>query len=448
MNELKQRAEEVVRLAKSDGASAADVMIREEDTFSVTVRMGEVETLKEAISRGLLLRVFVGKRTATSNTSDLSESTITSLVRETVEMAKLTSEDQSGGLPDPSLFEADFPDLDLIDEGWETITPEQRIDLAKRAESAALSANKAIVNSEGGNFDYARSKTILANTLGFTGAYEGTTSSLSVSPIAQDADGMQRDFWFGVARHRSQLPPPEEIGRKAAERTMRRLGARKVATCEVPIIFDPVTARSFVGDVFSAVAGDAIYRRSSYLVDQIGKTVASPEVTIVDDARLPRGLGSAPFDDEGVFTRATSIIENGVLQNYLHSTYSARKLSALPTGNGQRVSSGSVVIGPTNFCLRPGQSSPEDIIASTKTGLYVIELIGSGVNHVSGDYSRGAVGIWIENGKLVYPVHEITIAGNLREMLKDVEAIGNDLTFFGSIAAPTVKIRKMVVSGD
>lgn len=448
MNELKHRAEEVVRLAKSGGASAADVMIREEDTFSVTVRMGEVETLKEAISRSLLLRVFVGKRTATSNTSDLSESTITGLVRETIEMAQLTSEDQSGGLPDPSLFENNFPDLDLVDEGWETITPEQRIDFAKRAEATALAADKSIVNSDGGSFDYARSKTVLANTLGFMGAYEGTASSLSVSPIAQSADGMQRDFWFAVARHRSDLAAPEEIGRKAAQRTLRRLGARKVATCEVPIIFDPVTARSFVGDIFSAVAGDAIYRRSSYLVDELGQTIASPTVTIVDDARLPRGLGSAPFDDEGISTHATSIIEDGVLRNYLHSTYSARKLNAKPTGNGQRVSSGSVVIGPTNFCLKPGQGSPEDIIASTKTGLYVIELIGSGVNHVSGDYSRGAVGIWIENGKLAYPVHEITIAGNLREMLKDVETIGNDLTFFGSIAAPTVKIRQMVVSGE
>jgi PmbA protein len=448
MHELKQRAQEVARLAASGGATAADVMIREDNTFSVAVRMGEVETLKEAISRSLLLRIFVGKRTATSNTSDLSPATIQKLVLETIEMAKLTSEDESGGLPEPSLFQDRFPDLDLVDPGWDAIAPGDRIDFARRAEKAAFDFDSAIVNSEGGYFDYSRSKTVLANTLGFMGAYEGTSAALAVTPIAQSNNGMQRDYWFSVARHRAELGSPEEIGRKAAERALRRVGARKVATCEVPIVLDPLTARTLAGDVFSAVAGDAVYRRSSFLVDQIGQTVASPAVTIVDDARLPRGLGSAPFDDEGIPTRSTSIIDAGVLQNYLHSSYSARKLNASPTGNGQRVSSGSVIIGPTNFYLKAGQHSPEDIIASTKAGLFVVELIGSGVNHVSGDYSRGAVGIWIENGKLAYPVHEVTIAGNLREMLKDVEIVGNDLTFFGSVSAPTIKIRKMVVSGE
>jgi PmbA protein len=448
MDTLKQTAEQIIHRAKRAGASGADVLIRQDDTFSVNVRMGEVETLKEAISRGLLLRIFVGQKTATSNTSDLSPALLESLVDETVEMARITSDDASGGLPDPTLFSSTFPDLDLLDNGWETLTPDQRIDIARRAEAAALSEDPAITNSEGASFDYARSKTVVANSLGFVGAYEGTGASIAVAPIAQSKAGMQRDYWMSAARHRRLMESPEDIGRKAAQRTLRRLGARKVATCEVPVVFDPMTARSLVGHVFQAVSGDAIYRRRSFLVDQIGQAVASPHLTIVDDARLPAGLGSSPFDDEGIPTQTTDIIQDGVLRKYLHTSYTARKLGSLPTGNGSRASSGSVTTGPSNFYLKAGPYLPEEIINSVKSGLYVVELIGFGVNQVSGDYSRGVVGLWIENGKLTYPVQEVTIAGNLREMLKDVEMVGNDVHFLGSIAAPTLKIRKMVISGE
>ena len=448
MDTLKQTAHQAIQRAKRAGASGADVLIRQDDTFSVNVRLGEVETLKESISRGLLLRVFVGQRTATSHTSDLSPALVDRLVDETVEMARITSEDKSGGLPDPALFSDTFPDLDLLDAGWETLTPDQRIDIARRAEAAALAEDPAITNSEGGSFDYARSKTVVANTAGFVGAYEGTGAYIAVAPIAQSKDGMQRDYWMSAARHRRLMESPEEIGRKAAGRVVRRLGARKVATCEVPVVFDPLTARSLVSHVFQAVAGDAIYRRSSFLVDQIGQVVASRGVTIVDNARLPSGLGSSPFDDEGIPTQTTGVIQEGVLEKYLQTSYTARKLNSRPTGNGSRVSSGSVMIGPTNFYLKAGAHSPEDIIGSVKSGLYVVELIGQGVNQVSGDYSRGVVGLWIENGKLTYPVHEVTIAGNLREMLKDIEMVGSDVLFLGSIAAPTLKIRKMVISGE
>jgi PmbA protein len=221
-----------------------------------------------------------------------------------------------------------------------------------------------------------------------------------------------------------------------------------VRTCEVPVIFDPLTARTLVNHVFQACAGDAVYRRSSFLIDQIGKKVAAPHLTIVDNARLIRGLGSSPFDDEGVPTQMTPIIENGVLQNYLHSSYTARKLKARPTGNGSRTGAGSISVGPTNFYLMPGTTSPEDMIASVKSGFYVFELIGHGVNAVTGDYSRGAVGLWIENGKLSFPVQEVTIAGNLRQMLNDIEVVGNDPAFLGPVSAPTMKVRNMVVSGE
>jgi PmbA protein len=447
MANLQNIAQRAIERAKINGATAADAMIREDDTFSVTVRMGEVETLKEAISRSLMLRVFVGKRTATSHTSDISPAVLDRLVDETVEMARLTSEDQSGGLPEEATFRPGFSDLNLVDPSWELLTPDERINLAVRTEAAALATDKAITNSEGASFEYARSQVAVANTQGFQGAYEGTGAGLFCVPIAQSKDGMQRDHWMSAARHRSRLASPEEIGRRAAERALRRLGARKIPTCQVPVVFDPLSARSLLSHLFDGVSGSSIYRRSSFLVDQIGEVVASTNVTIVDDALMPAGLGSSPFDDEGVPTQTTAIIENGVLKNYLHSAYTARKLSARPTGNGSRAASGVVTIGPTNFYLKAGQYTPEEILGSIKKGLYVVELIGFGVNTVTGDYSRGAVGLWIEDGELKHPVQEVTIAGNLREMLKGVEMIGNDVTFIGSIAAPTLKIGNMVISG-
>ncbi len=445
---LQQKAQHVIDRARKNGASAADVMIREDESFSVTVRMGEIETLKEAVSRSLMLRVFIGKRTATSHTSDISEPVVDRLVDETVEMAGLTSEDESGGLPDSSFFQSSFPDLKLVDPAWEKLTPDERIGLALRTEKAAFATDPAISNSEGASFDYARSHVALANTSGFAGEYKGTGASLVCVPIAQSSDGMQRDHWVSAARHRDQLEAPEQIGRKAAERAVRRLGARKIPTCQVPVVFDPLCARSLLSHIFDAVAGGAIYRRSSFLVDQIGQSVASPHVTMVDDARMPGGLGSCPFDDEGVATQTTPIIENGVLRNYLHSAYTARKLGSSPTGNGSRAASGVVTIGPTNFYLKAGAYAPEEIIGSIKSGLYVVEAIGFGVNTVTGDYSRGVVGIWIENGQFTYPVQEVTIASNLRDMLKNIEMIGNDVTFVGAIAAPTLKISKMVISGE
>src|SRR5438093_4551065 len=267
MPDLQNTAQQVVDRAKKSGATAADVMIREDDTFSVTVRMGEIETLKEAISRNLMIRVFVGKRTATSHTSDLSASVIDGLVDETVEMARLTSEDESGGLPEQAIQRTDFPDLNLLDPSWEQLPPEERISLAIRTEAAALSAGKAITNSEGASFEYARSRVAIANTLGFNGAYDGTGASLYCVPIAQSKDGMQRDHWMSAARHRNQMASPEEIGKKAAERALRRLGARKSSTCQVPEVYDPLSARSLLSHLFEAVSGSSIYRRSSFLVD-------------------------------------------------------------------------------------------------------------------------------------------------------------------------------------
>jgi len=448
MCDLQSTVQQVIDRAKKSGASAGDVMIREDNSFSVTVRMGEVETLKEAISRSLMLRVFVGKRTASSHTSDLTSSVVQQLVDETVAMAGLTSEDSSSGLPEQATRRESYPELNLLDPSWDRLSPAQRIELAKRTEVAALSTDKAITNSEGASFDYTRTRVAVANTLDFNGAYEGSTAGLYCVPIAQSKAGMQRDHWMSASRHQNQMESPEEIGKKAAQRALRRLDARKIPTGQVPVIFDPLSARSLLGHIFEAASGSAIYRGSSFLVGQINQQVAAQNITIVDDALMPAGLGSSPFDDEGVPTQVTPIIENGVLRNYLHSAYTARKIGSRPTGNGSRAASGVVTIGPTNFYLKAGAYAPEEIIRSTPKGLYVVELIGFGVNTVTGDYSRGAVGLWIENGKFVHPVQEVTIAGNLREMLRNIEMVGSDVTFLGSIAAPTLKIGNMVISGE
>jgi PmbA protein len=445
---LQEIVQQVVDRAKSKGATAADAFLREDETFSVTVRRGDVEKLKEAVSRSLGVRVFLGTRTATSQTSDLSLDRVGKLVDETIEMARLTSEDDSGGLPEESLYPRAVADLRLADPSWEDLTPDQRIELARRAEAAAFETDPLITNSGGSSFEYERSRTVLANTLGFAGDYEATAASIVTGAIAEANGTMQRSHWYSVARHRDQLDSPEHVGRIAAQRALQCLGARKVETCQVPIVFDPMTARTLVKHIFDAVSGDAIYKKRSFLVGKLGESVASANVTIVDDARLAGGLGSSPFDDEGIATQTTSIVENGVLQNYLHSAYSARKLQTRPTGNGSRTGTGSISVGPTNFYLRPGTHSAEQIIGSVASGLYVLDLIGFGVNTVNGDYSRGVSGLWIEDGKLAYPVQEVTIAGNLRQMLQDIEMIGSDISFMGAVSAPTVKIRSMTLSGE
>jgi len=444
---LKEIVRHVVDRAKRQGATA-DAFLREDETFGVTVRRGEVEKLKEAVSGNLRLRVFLGNRTATSQTSDLSPLRVDQLVDETVAMAHLTSADESGGLPDEDTYPAEVPDLGLADAAWDNLSPEQRIDLARRAEIAAFETDPRITNSEGASFEYERSRTVLANTAGFVGGYETTAGYLVTVPIAEANGSMQQDHWLSITRYREKLESPEKIGRHAAQRALRRLGARKAKTCEVPVVFEPLAARTLVKHVFDAVSGDAIYRKRSFLDGQLGKQVAGKSLTIVDDARLLGGLGSSPFDDEGVGTRLTAVVEDGNLQSYLHSAYTGRKLGSRPTGNGTRTGAGNISVGPTNFYLKPGNESPAAIIESIKSGLYVVDLIGFGVNTVNGDYSRGVTGLWIEDGKLAYPVQEVTIAGNLREMLRNIEMIGNDVTFMGSVAAPTLKIRKMTVSGE
>ena len=441
-----QLAEDLLRQARAAGADAADVIVGEGTDFSVTVRKGEVETLQDAGSKALGLRVFVGRRTANSYTSDFSPAALHALVRETVEMARVTGEDPAAGLPD-EVAPAEELDLGLFDPSPAALPTAERIDWARRAEAAALGASPEITNSQGGSYHSGEDVVVLGNTAGFLGTYRSSSVSFSVVPVAERDGQMERDFWFAAGRGLSELPTPEEVGRIAAERTLRRLGARRVATAEVPVVFDPETAGELLGHLFRALSGYAVFRGATFLKDRLGEMVASPLVTVVDDGRRPRGLGSRPFDGEGLPTRRNVPVEGGVLRYFLCDSYAARKIGARSTGSARRGVAGGPTVGASNLYLEAGSTPPEQILGEVERGLYVSDLIGFGVDLVSGDFSQGAVGHWIEKGRLVHPVSEVTIAGNLKQMLPDIDAVGSDLVFRTSTAAPTLRVRRMTVSG-
>ena len=444
----RELASGVLRNAARRGASGAEVFVVEDEAFSVLVRMRGVDTLKSAREKRLGLRVFVGQRSATTATSDLSPAALDRLVADTLAMANATPEDPCGGLPESNAFASDLPDLDLWDAEAGALPIPDRIALARRAEEAALAFDPRISNSEGSDYGHRDARVLFANSHGFSGEYRASSVSLAVTPVATDKAGMQRDGWYSTQRRLSRLESPEAVGRTAAQRTLRRLGARKVTTQEVPVVFDPDMAASLLRSVCGAVSGSAIYRGASFLVGKLGHQVAAAGLTVVDDGRIPGGLGSRPVDGEGLPTRRTVVIENGVLASYLLDTYTGRKLGLASTGNASRSLGQRPTVGPMNFYIQPGAESPEAIVRSVDRGLYVTEMIGFGVNLVSGDYSRGAVGIWIEKGELAYPVEEITIAGNLKDMLRDIQMIGNDLAWRGAVAAPTIKIGRMTVAGN
>ena len=443
-----EHATQVVRLAMERGATDAECTLAEGDEFSAQVRMRALETLKDAGSRRAGLRVLVGKRVGSAHTSDLSSAGVRQMVESALDIAAISTEDPYAGLPDASELGALSGDLRLYSDDIQSIDTAARIQAALDTEEAALSWDPRITNSEGGSFNAYSGTRVFANSRGFLGSYRTSSCSLSTTPVARQGDAMERDFWYSSARSHAKLDSPANVGRRAAERTVRRLGARKVLTQKVPVIFDSVTARSLLGNIFEAVEGDSIYRNASFLAGKLGERVASENVTIVDDGCLPGLFGTSPFDDEGVPSRRTVVMDRGVLQSYLLNSYAARKLGLLTTGNAARGITGNAGVGHGNFFLEKGERSPEEMIRGIRQGLYVTELIGQGVNIVTGDYSRGAAGLWIENGEFAYPVSEITIAANLQQMLVDVEAVGSDLEFRGSVASPTLLIREMTVSGQ
>jgi PmbA protein len=465
--DLKQLAAEAVARALDLGATDAEAVAVESEDFGVNVRLGQVEQLTESGSRALGLRVFfadaAGQRTASTSTSDLSPEGVTRIIESAVELAKVTGADPFAGLPDRAAFGSnDVASLALYFNDVDAIPPAERIEIARRCEAAAMAFDTRIQNSSGADFDASSLHRVMVNSRGFTGEYRSSYCGFSVTPIAQDASGaMQRDFWYSSARTAKLLASPEEVGRKAAERALRRLGARPVMTQRCPVVFAPEIARGLMGNLLAAADGDSIYRNSSMFSGKLGEQVAGENITMIDDGTmvfdhtLPNGetlrvggFGTSPFDGDGLATRRTVVIERGILKELMLNTYTARKLSMQSTGKASRGLAGAPGIGGGNYFLEPGSLTPEQIIGGVPSGLYVLQTMGHGVNLVTGDYSVGASGLWIENGELAYPVEQITIAGNLKDIFRNVVAIGNDLEFRGAGAVPTVRIEGLTVAGS
>ena len=440
---------EMVSSALKRGATEAEAIALESTEFSVEVRLGEVETLQESASRGIGLRVIYEGRQASASTSDTQPESIEKLVAEAVEMARHTSPDEASVLPSRAEFSSSSnPDLQLFDEAIASLSTERKIEMARACENAALTFDPRMTNSEGGSCSTTLGRMLLVTSSGFQGEYHGSNCGLIAAPIATTDNQMQQAFWGESQRWLNKLNSPEAIGREAAHRALRKLGAHKVSTQEVPIIFDAPMSGELLRNFFEAVSGESVFRRSSFLVGKLNESIAASALTIIDDGTLPGAVGSRPFDGEGLPTRRNVVVENGVLRSYLLNSYTARKLGLHSTANAMRGLTGAPGVGVNNFYIEAGKTTPEEMIASVKNGFFVTELIGFGFNPVTGDYSRGASGIWIENGKLTHPVEEITIAGNFREMLQGIEMIGNDLYFRSNIAAPTLKVNKMMVSGN
>ncbi len=471
--DLAQLAADVLARALKAGATDAEAVVYEGDEFSTRVRLGQVETLKESGSRAIGLRVFLAsgtgaqeaQRTASTSSSDFSPESIARLVSGAIALARITSPDPFAGLPEPSEFgQHSAVAQHLYFDDVVQQDPAVRIETARAVEAAAMAYDTRIQNSGGGDFDTSSSHKILMNSRGFTGEYRRSYCGFSAQPIAHDdAGNMQRNYWYSSSRSTRLLEDAVAIGHEAARRTLRRLGARRVPTQQAPVIFSPEIARSIIGNIFDAANGDAIYRHATFLDGMLGQQIAGENVTVIDDGTLvfdralpgdpditmlTGGFGTSPFDGEGLPTRRTVLVENGILKNYVCNTYTARKLSLASTGNASRSLASNPGIGAGNFYLEPGTLDPDQIIGDVRQGLYVTETMGFGVNLVTGDYSQGAAGLWIENGELAYPVEEITIAGNLRDMYRNITAIGNDIDFRTASAAPTLRIDGMTIAGS
>ena len=453
MSALRDTARAAVEAARAAGADSADAVVVLADSLETRVRGDEIDFVKQARERTLGIRALVrgsdGMRSAITSTSDLGDEAVEKMAREAALLAQATAEDPAAGLPTDGFADPDaLPDLGLVDPADRGIGVDDRIEDARRAESAARASDPRITNSEGSQASSDFSEIVYANSEGFVGAYASAYHALFAEPLAQDESGMQRDYWMSVARRLADLEAPDAVGRQAAERAVRRLGARKVATCEAPVIFDPRTAASLWGQVAGLVSGYAVYRGTTFLAEKLGQVVASEQVELVDDGLRPGGLGSRPFDGEGLPARRTPILEGGRLASWLLDSYSGRKLGMASTGNASRSAGSAPGVGASNLGLTPGSASLDDLIADTKRGLLVTELIGMGFNPVNGDYSRGAAGVWIENGKLSHPVEEITIAGNFGDMLRDIDGVGSDLVWLSRIGSPSVRVARMTIAGD
>lgn len=435
--DLQEMSANVVRLAKNVGASAAEAEISFGFGQNVSVRMGETETIEYNRDKGISVTVYFGHQKGHASTSDLSAKAIEDTVAAACNIARYTAKDEFCGLADVELMAKDIPNLDLH-HPW-ALSVDGAIELAKQCESAALAVDKRITNSEGASVSTYEGLFAYANSHGFAGGYASSRHGFSCSVIAEEADSMQRDYWYTSARAAEDLDSAEFVGRRTGERTVRRLGCRRVKTAQVPVLFEASLASGLIGNLISAISGGSLYRKSSFLLDSLGKQVMSSHINIQELPHVPRGLASSPFDNEGVATKARTLVQDGVLQGYVLSSYSARKLGMQTTGNAG---------GNHNLIVSHGDLDFAGLVKTMGTGLIVTELLGHGLNMVTGDYSRGAAGFWVENGVIAYPVEEITIAGNLADMLKQIVAIGNDVFMQGSKQVGSILIERMTVAGE
>jgi len=433
---LKSLLSQAVQYAKVNGADAIEVAASNDKGYSVTARLGEVETVEHHNQRSMGVTVYRGHAKGSASTNIVSLDAINRAIDSALEIAKYTAEDECAGIADAELMANDYPELDL-EHPWE-IETDQALEQAIRCEQIARD-DKRIVNSEGASVSSISTQLTYANSHGFVGEYRGTRHSISCSVIAGDDNGMQRDYWYSVARDAKKLQQVESVGEMARERTVRRLSSRSIKTTSVPILFEPTLARSLMSHLFAAISGGALYRQASFLVDSMGKQIFPDWLTIREEPHLLAALGSVPFDNEGVKTQARSIVENGVLQGYLLSSYSARKLGMQTTANAG---------GVHNVQMTHSDKSQQELLKDMGTGLMVTELIGHGVNTVTGDYSRGAAGFWVENGEIKYPVQEITIAGNLADIFKGISAIGNDTDTRGNVQCGSILVENMTIAGS
>ncbi len=436
--------------ARAAGAHSADAVLAESDSLEVRVRGKEVDTVAQSRGRTLGIRVFAegpgGLRSAITSSSDLSRDAIARLAEDSVALARATAPDPAAGLPADG-FARELPDLELFDPADRGLGVDAFIALAQRAEDAARGFDPRITNSEGSSASTSRTSICYGSTAGFSGAYESASHSLFAQPVAAQAGAMQSSWWASASRKLAGLDSPEDVGRIAAQRTVEQLGAKSIPTCEAPVIFDASAARDLLGTLIGCLSGYSVYRGSSFLREKSGQRIANERVTIVDDGRKRSGLGSKPFDGEGQPTRRNILVERGVLKSFLLDSYSARKLGLATTGNAARHAGSAPSAAPTNLWLEPGAGDLEVLVGGMDRGLLVTGMFGHGFNPVTGDFSRGARGFWIENGVRAFPVEEITIAGNLGEMLTNVEAIGADMRFMGSLGAPSLRIARMTIAG-
>lgn len=436
-DQIKQMSEDVLKVAKQLGASSAEAELSLSIGQNVSVRMGAVENIEYNRDKGMSVTVYFGKQKGHASTSDMSPQALADTVAAACNIAKYTAQDDFCGLADAELMATDIPDLDLH-HPWD-ISVDEAIEIAKSCEAAALAVDPRITNSEGASVSTGTGFFAYSNSHGFTGGYSSSRHGISCSVIAESDANMQRDYWYSTARAAEDLQSAADIGTIAGERTVRRLNAKKIKTCQVPVLFEAPLASGLISTLISAISGGNLYRKSSFLLDSLGKQVASPLLNIYEDPFIKKGLASSPFDNEGVATKARQLVKDGVLQGYILSSYSARKLGMKTTGNAG---------GNHNLIIRPGANDFAGLLKQMGTGLVVTELLGHGMNMVTGDYSRGAAGFWVENGVIVHPVEEITIASNMVDMLKTIVGIGNDVLVQGSKQVGSILIERMTVAAD